>query len=179
MAAGTSPSITTVGDGQPAVAYQDNGFLVTGLGTADDIEQAGAGDAGTSFGLPVASGTTPSIVAAIPPPGGLSLTANGNILARLRKPRTLVLLVYSDQHGHQRLLGRVALGNHPAGLSRIKWGLRVDGHRLGAGGYLAELEGRLSGTALTTGGPTAGFQITHAGRLKIGRLSCSARTSTC
>jgi hypothetical protein len=41
-----------------------------------------------------------------------------------------VLLVYRTHHAHRTLLGQVPLGNHPAGLSHITWGLRVNGHRL-------------------------------------------------
>ena len=89
-----------------------------------------------------------------------------------------MLLVYSERHAHTRLLGRVALGNHPAGVSRIRWGLRVDGHRLGAGDYLAELEARIGGS-LTRGGPTASFEVRRGGRLRIGLQSCAARARTC
>jgi hypothetical protein len=56
-----------------------------------------------------------------PAPQGLSLTAKGNVLAQLRKPQTLVLLVYRTPkpRAHLKLLGRVALGQHPAGLSQL------------------------------------------------------------
>ncbi|MGO9753160.1 MAG: hypothetical protein ACLP8S_31840 [Solirubrobacteraceae bacterium] len=111
------------------------------------------------------------------PPHGFSLTAKGNVLAQLRKPRALVLLVYATPKPsaqHLTLLGRVALGQHPAGLSRITWGLRVHGHRLGAGHYLAELEARIDG-ALTTGGPTVHFDIGQNGQLTIVARSCPAR----
>jgi hypothetical protein len=47
-------------------------------------------------------------------PHALSLTSRGTVLALLRKPRTLELLVFQrGRHGH--LLGPVALGSHPAG----------------------------------------------------------------
>ncbi|MGO9901550.1 MAG: hypothetical protein ACLP0J_18125 [Solirubrobacteraceae bacterium] len=125
----------------------------------------------------MASATSPSIVAAILPPQGLSLTAKGNVLAQLRKPRTLVLLVYRTPKpsGHLTLLGRVALGQHPAGLSQITWGLRVHGHRLGAGAYRAELEALID-SELTTGGPTVDSDIGQSGKLTIlAAQSCQAR----
>jgi hypothetical protein len=187
VAPGTSPSITTV-QGEAGVAFQasSTGVLwtvlanVTSTGTAFLANPAGCPNqlACPASELPMGIGTSPSIVAAIPPPAGLSLTAKGDILARLRKPRTLVLLVYSERHAHKRLLGRVALGNHPAGVSRIRWGLRVDGHRLGPGDYLAELEARI-GASLTVGGPTVSFEVRRGGRLRIGLQSCAARASTC
>ncbi len=55
-------------------------------------------------------------------PQGFSLTAKGDILAQLRKPRTLAVLVYSTPKPpaqQLKLLGCVALGQRPAGLSRI------------------------------------------------------------
>jgi hypothetical protein len=106
------------------------------------------------------------------------------VLAQLRKPRTLVLLVYltpkpvSQRHAPPplKLLGRVALGHHPAGLSQITWGLRVHGHRLGAGDYLAELEA-LIGDELTTGGPTVDFDVGQRGKPTIVAQSCPAHAS--
>ena len=82
MAAGSSPSITALDTGQPAVAYRTNtGLLSTVLGTANNINQAGGSTASSCTqqfcAVPVASYTSPSIVAAIPPPEGLSLTAKG------------------------------------------------------------------------------------------------------
>jgi len=111
------------------------------------------------------------------PPLGFSLTAEGDILAQLRKPRTLVLLVYptaKPSAQHLKLLGRVPLGHHQAGLSQITWGLRVHGHRLGTGHYLAGLEARIDG-ALTTGGPTVHFDVGRRGKLTIVAQSCPAR----
>lgn len=129
----------------------------------------------------MAPGTSPSIDFDSAP-HGLSLTAKGNVLAKLGKPRTLVLLVYSTPkppaHRHTppplKLLGRVALGHHPAGLSQIAWGLRVDGHRLGAGDYLADLEAQI-GRAFTTGGPTVDFDVGKRGKLTIVAQSSPAR----
>ncbi len=115
--------------------------------------------------------------AAASPPHGFSLTDKGNILAQLHKPHTLVLLVYATpQHSaqHLTLLGRVTLGKHPAGLSQITWGLRVDGHRLRAGDYLAELEALVDG-AFTTGGPIVHFDLGQSGKLTILAQSFPAR----
>ena len=110
-----------------------------------------------------------TLYAAAIPPHGFSLTAEGNVVAQLRKPRTLVLLVYATPKAsaqHLNLLARVALGRQHAGLSRIAWGLRVRGHRLGAGDYLAELEAWIDG-ALTTGGPIVQFDVEQRGKLAI------------
>lgn len=72
MAAGSSPSIAALDTGQPAVAYRTNtGLLETFLGTANNINQAGGSTASSCAlqfcAVPVASYTSPSIVAAIPP----------------------------------------------------------------------------------------------------------------
>jgi hypothetical protein len=187
MASGTSPSIAALASGEAAVAFQaNNGALWTWIGDAGTVGfGASSGclsgvNACVGGGLAMAIGSSPSIGADIAP-HGFSLTAQGNILAQLRKPRTLLLLVYSmpkppvqrQAPPSLRLFGRVALGQHPAGLSRITWGLRVHGHRLGAGHYLAELEARI-GTALTTGGPTVKFDVAKSGKPTIVAQSCSA-----
>jgi hypothetical protein len=57
----------------------------------------------------------------------------------LRKPRALVLLVRGARHHHPMIIGLVALGNHPAGTSRIHWDVRVGGRLLGAGTYEVSL----------------------------------------
>ena len=132
-------------------------------------------------GLDVSTGSSPSIGFYVAP-RGLSLTAKGNLLTQLRKPRTLVLLVYSTSKPRGprhtplplKLLGHVALGNHSAGLSKIKWGLRVRGRRLGAGNYIAELEAQI-GRTKTTGGPTVEFGVGRRGKLTIIAESSPAR----
>jgi hypothetical protein len=68
------------------------------------------------------------------------------VTMRLRKARTLALVVQVAR-GHRLLtVGVVHVGRHPAGLSRIAWNLRVDGRLLRAGAYevsLDALNGRL------------------------------------
>lgn len=66
----------------------------------------------------------------------------------------------------------------PPEVSRITWGLRVDGHRLSAGDYLAELEAWV-GDVVTSGGPTVSFEVTRGGELKLGRQSRATSASTC
>jgi hypothetical protein len=187
MAPFTSPSITALASGGAAVAFHaDTGVLWTWNGNAGTLGFGAStvcnpGDMCADGGLAMAYFTSPSI-GLDNAPHGLSLTAKGNVLAQLRKPRTLVLLVYStpkppgQRHALPllKLLGRVALGPHPAGLSQITWGLRVHGHRLGAGHYLAELEARI-GRGLTTGGPTVKFDVGNSGKPTILAQSCSAR----
>ncbi len=187
----TSPSITALASGGAAVAFKANtGALRTWQGNAGTLGSGvsttcNPGDGGTPTykdgGLDIACFTSPSIGDYIAP-HGLSLTAKGNVLAKLGKPRTLVLLVYStpeppaQRHTPPalKLLGRVALGQHPAGLSQIAWGLRVDGHRLGTGHYLADLEAQF-GRALSTGGPTVTFDVGKRGKLMIVAQSSPAR----
>jgi hypothetical protein len=104
-------------------------------------------------------------------PHALSLTARGTVLALLRKPRTLEMMVFSrGRHGH--LLGAVTLGNHPRGLSRIRWNLRVGGHKLGAGSYTAELVAAF-GRGVTSDGPSVTFDLTRAGLVKVRSATCS------
>ena len=150
----------------------DNGNIVSVPTTGPPVDVQGDASA-WYWGDSELEKYTPSAA----PPHGFSLTAKGNILAQLRKPRTLVLLVYptaKPSAQHLELLGRVALGHHHEGLSRITWGLRVHGHRLGAGHYLAELEARIDG-ALTAGGPTVHFDVGKSGKLTIVAQSCPAR----
>ena len=187
MASGTSPSITALASGGAAVAFQANtGALWTWNGNAGTLGFGASTvcnppDICADGGFAMAAFTSPSIGFDIAP-HGFSLTAKGNVLAQLRKPRTLDLLVYSTpkppapRHTPPplKLLGRVALGQHPAGLSQIACGLRVHGRRLGAGHYLADLEA-LIGRALTTGGPTVTFDVGKRGKLMIVAQSCPAR----
>src|SRR5262249_20167333 len=99
------------------------------------------------------------------------LAPNGTVLALLRKPRTLELLVFQrGRHGH--LLGAVALGNHPRGLSRIRWNLRVDGKRLPAGTYTAELVAAF-GRGVTSDGPSVTFGLARAGLVRVRSATCS------
>lgn len=65
--------------------------------------------------------------------------AGATVIAVLRKPRTLVLLVEAV-HGHRRVIvGLVRLGRHLAGTARIHWNLRVDRHPLPPGTYQVSL----------------------------------------
>jgi hypothetical protein len=104
-------------------------------------------------------------------PHGFSLTRNGTVLALLRKPRTIGLLVFQlGRHGH--LLGLVPLGNHPRGLSRIRWSLRVGGKRLHAGTYIAELVATF-GRGVTSDGPSVTFDLTRAALVRVRSATCS------
>jgi hypothetical protein len=104
-------------------------------------------------------------------PHGFSLTSRGTVLALLRKPRTLELLVFQrGRHGH--LLGAVALGNRRRGLSRIRWNLRVAGHKLRAGIYTTELVA-VFGHGVTSDGPSVTFDLTRAGLVKVRSATCS------
>jgi hypothetical protein len=104
-------------------------------------------------------------------PHGFSLTSKGVVLALLRKPRTLGLLVFRlGRHGH--LLGLVPLGNHPKGLSRIRWKLRVGGRKLRAGAYTAELVA-VFGRGVTSNGPSVTFDLTRAGLVRVVSATCS------
>jgi hypothetical protein len=105
-------------------------------------------------------------------PHGFSLTSRGTVLALLRKPRTLELLVFQrGRHGH--LLGAVALGSHPRGLSRIRWNLRVGGRKLRAGTtYTAELVA-VFGRGVTSDGPAVTFALTRAGLVRVLSSTCS------
>ncbi len=148
------------------VQWYDNGNVVSVATSGPPVDVQG--DAGAWYwGDSYLEKFT--LYAAAIPPHGFSLTAEGNVVAQLRKPRTLVLLVYATPKPsaqHLNLLARVALGRQHAGLSRIAWGLRVRGHRLGAGDYLAELEAWIDG-ALTTGGPIVQFDVGRRGKLAI------------
>jgi hypothetical protein len=103
-------------------------------------------------------------------PHGFSLTPRGDVLALLRKPRTLALLVFQlGRHGH--LLGTVPLGSHSKGLSRIHWNLRVGGHKLRAGSYTAELVATF-GPSVSSDGPSVTFDLTRAGLVRVRSATC-------
>jgi hypothetical protein len=92
------------------------------------------------------------------------------VLALLRKPRTLELLVFQrGRHGH--LLGPVALGSHPRGLSQIRWNLRVGGRKLRAGSYPAELVATF-GRGITSNGPSGRSQASSIRRGGSGTSNC-------
>ncbi|MBV9197835.1 MAG: hypothetical protein JO168_27175 [Solirubrobacterales bacterium] len=105
-------------------------------------------------------------------PHALSLTRRGDVLALLRKPRRLELLVV--EHGRRHgLLGAVPLGRHPKGRSLIAWNLRVGGRRLGAGTYTAELVSMLADGA-TSAGPSVTFALDFpSGPIRALSASCS------
>ena len=76
-----------------------------------------------------------------PPPRFFDLRAGGTenrsatVVAVLRKPRELMLLVRKLERGRLELVGFVRLGHHPAGRSLTHWNLRVGGHLLARGRY--------------------------------------------
>jgi hypothetical protein len=104
-------------------------------------------------------------------PHALSLTSRGTVLALLRKPRTIELLVFTRGR-HAQLLGSVALGSHRRGLSRIRWNLRVGGRKLRAGAYTAELVAAF-GRGVTSDGPSVTFDLTRAGLVRVRSATCS------
>ena len=69
----------------------------------------------------------------------------GTVIAVLKKPKTLGLLVQIVKHGHANVVGVVPLGHHPAGTSRIHWNLRVNGKPLGKGTYNVSLSSEAGG----------------------------------
>lgn len=105
-------------------------------------------------------------------PHGFSLTHSGNVLALLHKPRALELFVFElSRRAH--LVGAVKLGRAPAGSSRRHWNLRVAGHRLPAGTYLAELAA-VPGRGLVSGGPGVTFKLTYpASPIRVLSSTCS------
>lgn len=107
-----------------------------------------------------------------PGPHALSLTRRGQVLALLRKPRNLELLVFRlGRHG--RLLGAVGLGHHPKGRSLIRWNMRVAGRRLAAGTYMAELVAA-RGRGATSDGPSVTFKLTYpTGPIRVQSSTCS------
>lgn len=110
-------------------------------------------------------------------PHGLSLTRHGQVLALLRKPRNLELLVFKlGRHG--RLLGVVALGQHRKGRSLIRWNMRVAGRRLAAGTYMAELVAAL-GRGATSDGPSVTFKLTFpTGPIRVQSSTCSVAAAS-
>jgi hypothetical protein len=70
------------------------------------------------------------------------------VTATLLKPRALALLVQAV-HGHRvATVGLVRLGTYPAGVSQIRWNLRVDGRVLRTGRYEVTLHA-LNGALLS------------------------------
>jgi hypothetical protein len=57
------------------------------------------------------------------------------VIAVMREPRTLVLLVQGTRRHSEVIIGLVPLDRYPIGTFRIPWNLRVDGKRLGKGTY--------------------------------------------
>jgi hypothetical protein len=111
-------------------------------------------------------------------PHALSLTRHGQVLALLRKPRTLELLVFKLGPRGGRLLGAVALGDHPKGRSQIGWNLRVAGRPLAAGTYTAELVAVLPRGA-TSNGPAVTFKLGDpAGPIRVLSPTCSVAAAT-
>lgn len=110
-------------------------------------------------------------------PHALSLTRRGRVIALLRKPRRLELLVF--EHGRRKsLLGSIPLGRQPAGRSIINWNLRLAGHRLPAGRYLAELVAVFA-PGLTSSGPTVTFGLAFpTGPIRVLTASCSVASAT-
>ena len=111
-------------------------------------------------------------------PHALSLTRRGKVIAVLRKPRTLALLVSKLDPRGGRLLGAVALGHHPKGRSQIDWNLQVAGRRLAAGTYMAELVTVLAGGA-TSDGPSVTFKLeSPTGPVGVLSSTCSVAAAT-
>ena len=111
-------------------------------------------------------------------PHALSLTRHGAVLALLRKPRTLELLVFKLGPRGGRLLGAVALGDHRKGRSQIGWNLRVAGRRLAAGTYMAQLVAVLAGGA-TSDGPGVTFKLNYpTGPVRVLSSTCSVAAAT-
>jgi hypothetical protein len=109
-------------------------------------------------------------------PHGLSLTRRGDVVALLRQPRALGLLVFKlGSQAH--LLGAVTLGHAAAGRSEFRWRLRVNGRRLRAGTYLAELVARV-GRGRTVAGSGVTFALAHTGRIRVRSSTCSVAAAT-
>lgn len=102
-----------------------------------------------------------------PVPHALTLSANGEVLAVLHKPRDLRLNVF-ELGPKAHLVGTVALGSAPAGRSRFAWNLRVAGHRLPAGTYAAQLT-----AAAVSGGPGVVFNVARNGHIRVKSSTCS------
>jgi hypothetical protein len=106
------------------------------------------------------------------------LTRQGEVLALLRKPRTLELLVFKVGSRGGRPLGAVTLGQHPRGRSLIAWNLHVAGHRLTPGTYMAELVTLLAGGAISDG-PSVSFKLdSPTGPVRVLSATCSVAAAT-
>jgi hypothetical protein len=105
-----------------------------------------------------AAGTLAEQLTTVSGPLALSMTRQGKVIALLRKPRTLALLVSKLGPRGGRLLGAVAVGHHPKGRSQIDWNLGVAGHRLAPGTYMAELVTSLP-RGETSDGPAVTFKL--------------------
>lgn len=78
-------------------------------------------------------------------PHHFALTAHGTeahgatVIAVLRKPRTLVLLIQGTRRHHHVIIGLMRLGRYPVGTFRVPWNLRVGGKPLSRGTYQISL----------------------------------------
>ncbi|MBV9714839.1 MAG: hypothetical protein JOZ64_05635 [Solirubrobacterales bacterium] len=123
------------------------------------------------------AGTLAEQLTAASGPHALSITRRGEVLALLRRPRTLELLVFRLGRRGGRLLGAVALGHHRKGRSRIRWNLHLAGHRLAAGTYMAELVAALPHG--TTTGPAVTFNLPYpTGPIRVLSATCSVAAAT-
>ena len=93
----------------------------------------------------------------------LSITRQGKVIALLRKPRTLELVVSKLGPRGGCVLGAVARGHHPKGRSQISWNLHVPGHLLTPGTYMGELVTVLPRGA-TSDGPAVMFKLYYPQR---------------
>ncbi|MBV9364863.1 MAG: hypothetical protein JO286_20590 [Solirubrobacterales bacterium] len=124
------------------------------------------------------AGTLAEQLTTVSGPHALSITRQGKVIALLRKPRTLELLVSKLGPRGGRLLGAVALGSHPKGRSQIDWNLHVAGRRLAAGTYMAELVTVLAGGA-TSDGPAVTFKLDYpSGPIRVLSSTCSVAAAT-
>ncbi|MBV9920192.1 MAG: hypothetical protein JOY78_04945, partial [Pseudonocardia sp.] len=111
-----------------------------------------------------------------PGPRALSLTRTGEVLALLHQPRKLELALFKlGPHAHP--LGTVKLGPAPAGRSRFHWNLRVTGHRLNGGTYIAELLAIPTRGKAIAGGPGVTFTLTGRGRIRLLSSTCSVENA--
>ena len=184
MTSNNGPDPSAIGTLPPQARPDRNVFLVTKTGVGHQQEDLVIGPDG------VISVLAPQIVFPDPVPTllsldnisyqpnsatgphALSLTANGDVLAVLHKPRHLGLAVFKlGPHAHQ--LGTVKLGLAPAGRSRFHWNLSVDGHRLSDGTYIAELLAIPARGEAIAGGPGVTFTLAGKGRLRVLSSTCS------
>ena len=119
------------------------------------------------------TGTLAEQLTTVSGPHALTITRQGKVIALLRKPRTLELLVSKLGPRGGRLLGAVVLGHHPKGRSQIDWNLHVAGHRLAGGTYTAELVAALPRGA-TSDGPAVTFKLDFpTGPIRVLSSTCS------